>query len=127
MNKNRVTHFIAGEDIDSGLYVRLDAANPGQVLIASDGTVATGHKLMGFTQYGGKSGEMIDVIRAGDEISGIAGALITYGTDDRLTVMAGGKLKPAAAGDMTVAHFGEVVDAADPDVIKVFANFATPY
>lgn len=117
--------YTAGEAIGAGIAVYLDTLNEGEVLICTDGTIATAQQIVGITKHGAASGEQIDVVFMGEVIAK-AGATFGAAVPQKLAVGGGaGGLVPAVAGaDQVIAHAvgnlsASQINSAGEDV-KVF-------
>lgn len=122
-----VRTYTAQAAITPGAAVQHDPANPGEVLMATLGTVAGGQVLVGVSRYGAEAGDPVDVVMDGEILFAEAGAAITWGTDLALTVFtgAGGQLTPAAAGDVVVAYYVGNGDRAAGEKAEVLVKAAT--
>jgi len=113
--------YTAGEDIDPGQAVQLDPANPGEVLICTDGSTGAGQVIAGISAHGAKSGESIDAVKIGEVYSKSGAAIASTAQKLTVDVANPGYLVAAATGDQVIAHMvGNIGTVGADELIKVF-------
>lgn len=113
MSQPIVYTYTAGEAIGAGIAVQHDPLNEGEVLICTDGTIATAQQIVGITKHGAAIGDPIDVVISGEVIAK-SGATFGAAIPQRLAVGGGaGGLVPYVAGlDQVIAHAVGNIDAS---------------